>query len=331
MRPKVRVLPGGAQTELEQEVTDYLVAVEARSRNHRTREFYAYGLERVLLPFCRKQGIDRLEQLDQRMIDRLAADLNSKKKPDGSPLAAATVSTYLRAVRQFVKWASKRLPAGVVVPHTKVPRRDLRDQVLTRAEMEALIQSGPTVRDQAFLELLCSTGMRLGEALALTIDDLDDRGRAGRFVLIRHATRGGGAKGDSAREVPIRPALYSALRQLTLRRPKDAYTDRLFITSRKRPNGEYAPLAKRSAENMVDVAAERAGIKKRTYPHLLRHSFATDWMRRKNDPVTLQRILGHSDLSMISETYSHPSATDLYEAMADYHRKAETQSSRDSE
>jgi hypothetical protein len=43
-------------------------------------------------------------------------------------------------------------------------------------------------------------------------------------------------------------------------------------------------------------------------------------MRRKNDPVTLQRILGHSDLSMISETYSHPSATDLYEAMADYLR-----------
>src|SRR6266849_848990 len=107
-----------------------------------------------------------------------------------------------------------------------------------------------------------------------------------------------------AREVPIRPALYNSLRQLTLRR-RDALTNALFITNRRRPNGEYAPLAKRSAENMVDVAAERAEITKRTYPHLLRHSFATDWMRRKYDPVTLHRILGHSDLNMIASTYSH--------------------------
>jgi len=320
MRPKVRVIPGGVQTELEQAVTDYLVAVEARSRNHRTREFYEFGLERVLLPFCREQGIDRLAKLDQRAIDRLAADLNSRTKDNGARLAPATVSTYLRAVRQFVKWASKRMPEGVVVPRPKVPRRDLRDQVLSRKEMDDLIESAPTIRDRALLELLCWTGMRLGEALALTVDDLDDRGRNGRFVLIRHSSRGGGAKGDSAREVPVRPSLYNALRSLTLHRPNDAYTDRLFITNRRRPNGEYAPLQKRSAENMVDVAAERAGITKRTYPHLLRHSFATDWMRVKNDPVTLQRILGHSDLSMIAETYSHPSATDLYDAMADYHK-----------
>src|SRR6266700_6483624 len=103
--------------------------------------------------------------------------------------------------------------------------------------MEDLIESAPTMRDRALLELLCSTGMRLGEALALTVDDLVDRGRSGRFVLIRHSSRGGGAQGDSGREVPVRPALYNSLRHLTFRRPKDAFTDRLFITNRRRPNG----------------------------------------------------------------------------------------------
>ena len=49
----VPVLPGGAPTELEEAVRDYLVSVDARTRNPRTREFYEYGLERVLLPFCR--------------------------------------------------------------------------------------------------------------------------------------------------------------------------------------------------------------------------------------------------------------------------------------
>jgi len=318
--PKVKVLPGGAASEIEHAVTDYLVSVDARTRNSRTREFYAYGLEKVLLPFCRAQGIDRLAQLDQRAIDRLAAELNNRRKENGHALSPASVDTYLRSARQFMKWAGKRVPEGVSVPRPKVPKQDLSEKVLTRAEMIALVESAPTVRDQALLELLCSAGLRLGEALALTVDDLADRGRAGRFVLIRHRGQGGGAKGDSGREVPIRPSLYARLHQLTLRRPADALTNRLFITSRRRPNGEYAALAKRSAENMVDVAAERAGISKRVYPHLLRHSMATDWMRRRNDPVTLQRLLGHADLDMIANTYSHPSSADLYGAMLEYAR-----------
>src|SRR5712692_8580425 len=246
--PTVKVLFGGAPSEIEQAITDYLVAVDARTRNSRTREFYAYGLEGVLLPFCRAQKINRLEQLDQRVMDRLAAELNSRRKPNGSTLSPASVDTYLRAARQFLKWAAGRVPAGVSVPRPKVPKQDLIEQVLTRAEMLALVESGPTVRDQALLELMCSTGLRLGEALALTVDDLADRGRAGRFVLIRHRSQGGGAKGDSGREVPIRPSLHNALRNLTLRRPKDAFTNRLFITNRRRPKTkEYAPLAQRSA------------------------------------------------------------------------------------
>jgi integrase/recombinase XerD len=321
MKVSVKVLPGGAVTELEEALRDYLVGVDARTRNHRTRDFYAYGLLSILLPFCRAQGIDRLDQLDQRVVDRLAAELNGRIKENGLPLSPASVSTYLRSTRQFLKWAAKRVPDGVVVPRPHVPKTDLRDQVLSRAEMDVLVQSAQTVRDQALLELLCSTGMRLGEALALTVDDLVDRGRSGRFVLIRHRARGGGAKGDSGREVPIRPSLYTALRQLTLRRPADALTNRLFITNRRRPNGEYGPVAQRSVENMVDVAAERAGIKKRVYPHLLRHSFATDFMRKRSDPVTLQRILGHSDLSMIASTYAHPSSSDLYESMMGYLQK----------
>jgi integrase len=46
-------------------------------------------------------------------------------------------------------------------------------------------------------------------------------------------------------------------------------------------------------------------------------------MRRRNDPVTLQRLLGHADLDMIANTYSHPSSTDLYGAMLEYAREDE--------
>ena len=315
----VRVLPGGAATELEESVADYLINVDARTRNKRTREFYAYGLHNVLLPWCREQGIETLTQLDQRNMDRLVASLNARTKADGQPLSAASVASYLRATRQFLKWIGGEV-GTVKVARPKVPRKDLSDQVLTRAEMTALVESTDLARDRALLELLCSTGLRLGEALALTGDDLLDHGRAGRFVAIRHRVRGGGAKGDSGREVPVRPALFVALRGLANRRPKDALTDHIFITTRRRPDGEYAPLAQRTVEQMLKIAAERAGITKRVYPHLLRHSFATDFMRKQRDPVTLQRILGHADLTMIANTYSHPSSADLSASMLDYLR-----------
>jgi integrase/recombinase XerD len=320
MKGKVSVLPGGAATELEDAITDYLVSVDARNRNVRTRGFYAYSLEKVLLPFCRGQGVDRLAQLDQRVLDRLAADLQNRKRDNGAQLSPATVATYLRGCRQFIKWAGKRVPEGTSVPHTKVPKNDLQDKVLTRREMIALTNATTTTRDHALVELLCTTGLRLGEALALTVDDLVDRGRQGRFIKVRHRSHGGGAKGDSGREVPVRPALYNDLHLLTVHRPKDAFKNRLFLTNR-RHHGEYSPLAPRTVGNMIDVAAEKAGITKRVksvYPHLLRHSFATDWMRTMHDPVTLQKFLGHADLSLIASTYGHPSSNDLYSALTNY-------------
>lgn len=316
MKGRVRVLPGGAATELEDAISDYLVNVDARNRNTRTREFYAYSLEKVLLPFCREHGIERLAQLDQRVLDRLTADLQNRKQANasGKPLSSATVATYLRGCRQFIKWLGKRVPEGTSVPHTKVPKTDLRDKVLTRKEMAALIDAASNDRDRALLDLLCNTGLRLGEALALTVDDLVDRGRQGRYIKVRHRSHGGGAKGDSAREVPVRPSLYTALHRLTVHRPADAVTKRLFLTNRLH-HGEYSPLAQRTVGNMIDMAAKKARITKGVHPHLLRHSFATAWMRATHDPVTLQKFLGHADLSLIASTYGHPSSNDLYTSL----------------
>lgn len=67
---------------------------------------------------------------------------------------------------------------------------------------------------------------------------------------------------------------------------------------------------------MVREAAHRAGIQKRVYPHLLRHSYATEWLRRGGNPLLLAQQLGHENLNMIQSTYSHLVAGDVFaEAM----------------
>ncbi len=66
---------------------------------------------------------------------------------------------------------------------------------------------------------------------------------------------------------------------------------------------------------MVRYLAEEAGVAKRVHPHLFRHSYATWALRKGMNPLQLQRILGHTDLTMISTVYSHLNAADSYEAM----------------
>lgn len=305
-------------TPIGRAVEDYLTDVDARTRNPRTRDFYTTGLVRVLLPFCAEQDITEPRELTTDVLNRLVVDLQGRESRHGKPLSSATIAAYMRAVRQFVRWLQKRQEVGeeVEVARPRQPKQEI--DVLTPDEVQAMMAAATSVRDQTMIRVLWETGMRLSEALGLTEDDLIDEGRKGRFVRIRHRTRAGGAKGDSAREVPIRPATFTALRRLTSRR-SDTLTDRIFVTNRRR-SGERVPLSTRQAEQALKVAAAEADITKRVYPHLLRHSMATHWMNTRRDPVTLQRILGHSDLTMISRTYTHPSNEDTYAAMMDYLR-----------
>ena len=66
---------------------------------------------------------------------------------------------------------------------------------------------------------------------------------------------------------------------------------------------------------MISTLAKIAGIRKRVYPHLFRHSFATWALSRGMNPVQLKDILGHSSLAMITNVYSHLAPEDAHAAL----------------
>ncbi len=66
---------------------------------------------------------------------------------------------------------------------------------------------------------------------------------------------------------------------------------------------------------MISTCAKVAGIRKRLYPHLFRHSFATWALSRGMNPVQLKDILGHSSLAMITNVYSHLAPEDAHAAL----------------
>jgi len=115
--------------------------------------------------------------------------------------------------------------------------------------------------------------------------------------------------------VPVQPGLYIRLERYARRtRPEDTSSAALFLTL-TRASGEYQPLAETSVEHLVRYLGRRAGLDKRIYPHLLRHSFATQMLRRGMNPIQLKDILGHSSLAMLDRVYSHLAPTDAYQAL----------------
>jgi integrase/recombinase XerD len=115
--------------------------------------------------------------------------------------------------------------------------------------------------------------------------------------------------------VPISPAMARRLRKYIAGRPADATTPRIFVSLRRTPTGEVEAITESGVTQMIQALGLKARIARPVFPHLLRHSFATQQLRRGMDSLTLATILGHSSLAMIQQRYSHLAATDTHAAL----------------
>lgn len=288
-------------------VDDYLASCRARGLSRSTvQKNYGYSLRDVFLPWAARAGVSEIELVDQRLLDRFTSDLLDTEGPRGQ-LSRHTAHSYIRPVRQCLAWAHRQgdISAPVKPQLPRLPRRVI--DVLSRDEIAQLEGVATTERDKLIVRLLADTGLRAGELCGLRIDDLI---RHDRGALLR--VRG---KGGKERLVPLRPELARRIDRFIKSRPAKSRSDRLFLSLRRSTEGEYQPITSSGIGQMLDVLADRASITKRVYPHLLRHSFATEALRRGMNPIQLAQILGHSGLQMIDQVYSHLTATDAYDAM----------------
>jgi integrase/recombinase XerC len=154
--------------------------------------------------------------------------------------------------------------------------------------------------------------MRVGELMQLRPEDFHVKDR--RHEISVHG------KGDRDRIVPLLPALYRRVEKYAVRtRPRDTASTRLFLGLRRsRRSGSYEALTVRGVEQMVRAAGDRAGLRNaadRCHPHMLRHSFVTNALRRNMNPMNVKQIVGHTSLRMIDQVYSHLTVTDAHEAL----------------
>jgi site-specific recombinase XerD len=218
-------------------------------------------------------------------------------------LAPASIQRKLASLRALYGWLQDdghvpKNPAKLL-KGPKAPRRVPR--FLTNSEVELLLAqpfagTPQGHRDRAILEVLYSTGCRVGECAGLTLRALDlDEGFA--RVL---------GKGQKERlcllGAPARQAITAwlpARRQLLQQARRDD-PGALWLNRCGRP------LSARWLFQTVVDRARQAGIETRLSPHGLRHSFATHLLDRGADLRTVQELLGHARL-VTTEIYTHVS------------------------
>jgi site-specific recombinase XerD len=154
------------------------------------------------------------------------------------------------------------------------------------------LESHTGVRDRAILELLYAAGVRVRELTGVGVDDLDLHERSVRVT----------GKGNKQRIVlfgePAERALRTYLKTVRPRLGRKTGEKALFLN---RDGGRLSP---RAVELLVRKYARAAGIDERTYPHLLRHSFATHMLDGGADVRIVQELLGHSSAST-TQIYTH--------------------------
>ena len=146
---------------------------------------------------------------------------------------------------------------------------------------------------------LYMTGLRVSEALGLTMGDVDlRRGR----LTVRHG------KGDKARVVPICTRLKHIMLQYLITERPDVPGDRFFATSSGGCSRGYAT-------QLIRREARELGLAGRVTPHVLRHSFATTLYSEGTDLYKISLLLGHSSTRSTAR-YSHVADRDLEKAVA---------------
>lgn len=255
---------------------------------------YKRGTEKGFFQFLRLRKIDSLDKVDKNVLRDYLAYLMEQD------ITKASIIRKLSAIRSFYRYLARE---GILTsnPLEKAasPRRDRRlPSFLTVDETVRLLKAPDPatpqgLRDRALMELIYAAGLRVSELAKLNLEQIN---------LDSYEIRVWG-KGSKERVVLFgEPAARALSNYLDNGRPillgKMVDRGALFV------NNRGGRLSERMIQKIMGKYAAIAGIDKRVYPHLLRHTFATHLLDGGADLRVVQELLGHSNLAT-TQIYTH--------------------------
>ena len=275
-------------------------------------ESYEHDLRRYLNFLYSDQKIGRLDGVEARHIE---AYLNMLTDMD---LAVSTISRNISSIRGFHSFAVvEKLTESNPAELIELPQKARTlPAVLTADEVNTILQTPDRttpagIRDAAIMETLYATGMRVSELVKLELNHLYfEIG----FVQVR-------GKGNKERLGPMGNVAQKALEDYMEKARPEWVKDHEKAQNRVFLNQNGGPISRMSIWNIVNKAAERAGIEKNIYPHIFRHSFATHLLEGGADLRAVQEMLGHSSI-LTTEIYTHVDRSLLHQVHREFHPRA---------
>jgi integrase/recombinase XerC len=262
---------------------------QERMYSAHTSSAYARDLT-ALTGWCDQQGLTDWTELDNGHVRSFAA------RSHAGGLAPRSIQRRLSAVRSFYVYLQRegltklnpatdtRAPKGA----KRLPRTLDADQMTQLLEVPA--EGALAQRDNAIMELLYSSGLRLAELVGLDLMALD---LADQTVLVT-------GKGNKQRIIPVGSKAVTALRRWISERAALAKPAEMAVFVGR--NGRR--LGARAIQLRLAELARRQSLPVRLHPHLFRHSFASHLLESSHDLRGVQELLGHADIST-TQVYTH--------------------------
>ncbi len=283
--------------------------LEQRSASDNTRFSYLRDL-RQLEQYLSEQLHMEIQEADEQALQDYTDSLKKAGK------SVSTCARCLSSIKSFYGYLVER---GVIEhnpadrlkadkPEHKLP------EILSNKEVELLLQQPRRIdakglRDSAMLELMYATGIRVSELISLRLSDVSFTSSDLRCF-----------SKNRERFVPIYPYALSILKDyVEFSRPallRDNDTDVLFV------NINGAPMSRQGFWKIVKSYQKKAGIQKDITPHTLRHSFAAHLLENGADIRSIQKMLGHSDVSS-TKFYTQLVHTSMREVYQQTHPRAQ--------
>ena len=266
---------------------EYLDALRHQRRlSPATLSNYSRALD-VLLELNGKKPLQALEAAEVR---RYVAVLHSKG------LSPRSLALALSAWRGYFRWLARHRGfqsnpvLGIRAPKAARPLPKALSVEATQRLLETDGEASPLlVQDAAMFELLYSSGLRVGELVAL---DLGDDPAQGEVTVT--------GKGSKTRTVPVGAKARTALKAwLEIRFQVVVPEEKaLFVGARGRR------ISPSRVWHRLTAWAKRRGLAEHVHPHMLRHSFASHMLQSSQDLRAVQELLGHASIST-TQVYTH--------------------------
>jgi len=231
-------------------------------------------------------------------------------------LSASSIKVMVVALKIFFRFLiAKRIVERDPAEALALPRIErYLPETLNELQVEQLLESIDTkavhgLRDRAIIELLYASGLRISELANARLENFNFEERIVRVT----------GKGNKTRLVPVGQKACEALAAyLSVERPKlvkPRSGSEIFLSARG------SKLTTARIWQIVKKHAQRSGLEKNVYPHLLRHSFATHLLGNGADLRIIQEMLGHADIST-TQVYTHVDQQRLKAVHRQFHPRA---------